>query len=112
MAPRWSGRRSDGFGCAVCRTALVYREKHAMPSFTLNGAATSVDGPADMPLLWALRDVVGATGTKFGCGVGACGACTVHLDGEATRSCLTPMSAAEGKQVDTIESMERDPVGQ
>jgi len=83
-----------------------------MPSFTLNGSPQTVDLPADMPLLWALRDVVGATGTKFGCGVGACGACTVHLDGQATRSCVLPLSAVEGKQVATIESIERDPVGQ
>ena len=64
-----------------------------MPSFTLNGSRVTVDVPADMPLLWALRDVIGATGTKFGCGVGACGACTVHLDGQAIRSCLTPVTA-------------------
>jgi len=83
-----------------------------MPSFTLNGSAVAVDLPADMPLLWALRDVIGATGTKFGCGIGACGACTVHLDGEAIRSCLTPLSAVEGKQVATIEAMAADPVGQ
>jgi isoquinoline 1-oxidoreductase alpha subunit len=72
----------------------------------------TIDVPPDMPLLWALRDVVGATGTKFGCGVGACGACTVHLDGQAIRSCLTPVSAAEGRNVTTIEAMEADPVGQ
>jgi isoquinoline 1-oxidoreductase alpha subunit len=83
-----------------------------MPNFTLNGSPVSLDLPTDMPLLWALRDAVGATGTKFGCGVGACGACTVHLDGQAIRSCLTPLSAVEGKQVSTIESMEKDPVGQ
>jgi isoquinoline 1-oxidoreductase alpha subunit len=83
-----------------------------MPSFTLNGSPTTVDLPTDMPLLWALRDVVGSTGTKFGCGIGACGACTVHVDGQATRSCLTPLSAVEGKQVSTVEAMERDPIGQ
>ena len=83
-----------------------------MPSFTLNGSPQTVDLPADMPLLWALRDVVGATGTKFGCGVGACGACTVHIDGQATRSCVLPVSAVEGKQVVTIESIANDPIGQ
>jgi isoquinoline 1-oxidoreductase subunit alpha len=83
-----------------------------MPSFSLNGSPVTVDLPTDMPLLWALRDVVGATGTKFGCGVGVCGACTVHLEGQAVRSCLTPLSAVEGKQVATIEAMEKDPVGQ
>ena len=83
-----------------------------MPNFTLNGSPVTADLPADMPLLWALRDVIGATGTKFGCGVGACGACTVHVDGQAVRSCLTPLSAVQGKQVATIEAMEHDPVGQ
>ena len=83
-----------------------------MASFTLNGAPAAVDLPPDMPLLWALRDVVGITGTKFGCGIAACGACTVHVAGQAVRSCVTPVSAVEGKQVTTIEAMERDPVGQ
>ena len=82
-----------------------------MPSFTLNGAQVTLDLPADMALLWTLRDVVGATGTKFGCGIAACGACTVHLDGQPIRSCVTPLSAVEGKQVTTIEAVERDPVG-
>ena len=82
-----------------------------MSNFTLNGSPVSVDLPADMPLLWALRDVVGSTGTKFGCGVGACGACTAHLDGQPIRSCLTPLSAVDGKQVVTIEAMEKDSVG-
>jgi isoquinoline 1-oxidoreductase alpha subunit len=83
-----------------------------MPSFSLNGSPVTVDLPADMPLLWALRDVIGLTGTKFGCGVAACGACTVHVEGQASRSCVTPLSAVEGKQVTTIEAMEQDPVGQ
>ena len=83
-----------------------------MPSFTLNGSPLSVDLPTDMPLLWALRDVVGATGTKFGCGVAACGACTVHVDGQPIRSCVTPLSVVEGKQVVTIEAIDRDPIGQ
>ena len=83
-----------------------------MATLNLNGSPVTADLPADMPLLWALRDVIGATGTKFGCGIGACGACTVHLDGQPVRSCVTPLSAAEGRQVTTIEAMERDPVGQ
>jgi len=83
-----------------------------MSSFTLNGAPVSIDAPSEMPLLWALRDVIGATGTKFGCGIGACSACTVHVDGQPTRSCLLPLSAVEGKQVATIEAMEKDPIGQ
>jgi isoquinoline 1-oxidoreductase alpha subunit len=72
---------------------------------TVNGKAHSVDVPEDMPLLWVLRDVIGLTGTKFGCGIAACGACTVHLDGQATRSCVTPVSAVAGKQITTIEAI-------
>ena len=67
-----------------------------MASFILNGKQVTVEQPADMPLLWTLRDVIGATGTKFGCGIGACGACTVHLDGKPVRACITPLSAVEG----------------
>jgi isoquinoline 1-oxidoreductase alpha subunit len=83
-----------------------------MASFILNGSQVTVEQPADMALLWALRDVIGATGTKFGCGIGACGACTVHLDGKPVRACITPLSAVEGKQVTTIEGIASDPVGQ
>ncbi|HEY1150828.1 MAG TPA: (2Fe-2S)-binding protein [Pseudoduganella sp.] len=83
-----------------------------MASFVLNGSQVTVEQPADMPLLWALRDVIGATGTKFGCGIGACGACTVHLDGKPVRACITPLSAVEGKPVTTIEGIASDPVGQ
>jgi isoquinoline 1-oxidoreductase alpha subunit len=83
-----------------------------MPTFTLNGESRTVDLPPDMPLLWALRDVLGLMGTKFGCGVGACGACTAHVDGAAVRSCITPLSAVEGRKVVTIEGIGRDPVGQ
>ena len=73
--------------------------------FTLNGTERTVDVDPDMPLLWALRDVVGLTGTKFGCGAALCGACTVHLDGQAVRSCQTFMSDVEGKSVVTIEGV-------
>lgn len=72
---------------------------------TVNGTAQSLDVEPDMPLLWALREQLGLTGTKFGCGIAACGACTVHLDGRAVRSCVLPVSAAEGKQVTTIEGL-------
>ena len=82
-----------------------------MPALTVNGKSHSVDVPPDMPLLWALRDVIGLTGTKFGCGIAACGACTVHVDGQPTRSCVTPISAVAGKKVVTIEAVEQDPVG-
>ena len=72
---------------------------------TVNGKTRQVDVPADMPLLWVLRDVIGLTGTKFGCGIAACGACTVHLDGQATRSCVTPVSAVAGRRITTIEAI-------
>jgi isoquinoline 1-oxidoreductase alpha subunit len=72
---------------------------------TINGADREIDVPSEMPLLWAIRDVVGLTGTKFGCGIAACGACTVHLDGVPTRSCVVPVSAAAGKKITTIEGL-------
>jgi isoquinoline 1-oxidoreductase alpha subunit len=78
----------------------------------VNGEARSVDVPADMPLLWVLRDVVGLTGTKFGCGIAQCGACTVHLDGQAVRSCVLPISAVGDKAVTTIEAVGKTPSGQ
>ena len=79
-----------------------------MVSFTLNGQPASFDGDAEMPLLWYLRDVAHMTGTKFGCGMALCGACTVHLDGEAARACHTPMSAVAGRKVTTIEGLDPD----
>ena len=82
-----------------------------MPSLDINGTTTNLDVADDMPLLWALRDVAGLTGTKFGCGVALCGACTVHLDGQAVRACVTPVSAALGKKIVTIEAIHNDPVG-
>jgi aerobic-type carbon monoxide dehydrogenase small subunit (CoxS/CutS family) len=75
---------------------------------TVNGAEREIDLPADTPLLWALRDGLGLTGTKYGCGMALCGACTVHLDGQAVRSCVTPLSAVEGKAVTTIEGLSED----
>ena len=72
---------------------------------SVNGAERELDVPPDMPLLWALRDHLELTGTKFGCGMALCGACTVHLDGQATRSCVTPVSAAQGRTVTTIEGL-------
>ncbi len=80
-----------------------------MHTFELNGRPVSVDVENDMPLLWVLRDELGLTGTKFGCGVAACGACTVHIDGTPTRSCVMPMAAVAGKSVQTIEA-QGDPV--
>jgi len=74
-------------------------------AFTINGKPASVDADGDTPLLWIIREHLKLTGTKFGCGAGLCGSCTVHVDGEAARSCLTPMSGAAGKSVTTIEGL-------
>ncbi|HET6320482.1 MAG TPA: (2Fe-2S)-binding protein [Hyphomicrobium sp.] len=82
-----------------------------MIDLTVNGAKVSVAAPDDMPLLWVIRDLLGMTGTKFGCGIGQCGACTVHIDGEAQRACLTPVSEAVGRAVTTIEGIGETPVG-
>ncbi len=76
-----------------------------MIELTVNGKARKFDGDPDVPLLWYLRDELELTGSKFGCGMGLCGACTIHLDGEAVRSCVTPVSAAAGKKVVTIEGL-------
>lgn len=76
-----------------------------MISFTLNGDSVRLDVEPDTPMLWALRDELGLMGTKFGCGIGQCGACTIHLNGTPTRGCLTPISAAEGQSVTTIEGL-------
>src|SRR6202051_1999249 len=83
-----------------------------MVSLQINGKAHSADVPADMPLLWVLRDMIGLTGTKFGCGVAQCGACTVHLDGQAVRSCVLPVSAVGDKAITTIEAVGKTPTGQ
>jgi isoquinoline 1-oxidoreductase subunit alpha len=77
-------------------------------TFTVNGRGQTVDVPAQMPLLWVLRDTLNLTGTKFGCGMGVCGACTVHIDGQALRSCSTPVSNVAGKRVTTIEGLSPD----
>ena len=77
-------------------------------TFTLNGKPQSVDVSPDMPLLWVLRDTLNMTGTKFGCGMALCGACTVHINGEATRSCITPISSVSGKKITTIEGLSAD----
>ncbi len=74
-------------------------------TFTLNGKSQTVDVSPDMPLLWVLRDTLNMTGTKFGCGMALCGACTVHINGEMTRSCITPISSVGGKKVTTIEGL-------
>ena len=79
-----------------------------MIQLNVNGTAQSFNGDAEMPLLWYLRDVMGLTGTKFGCGVGLCGACTVHVNGQAMRSCVTPMRELAAKEVTTIEGLEEN----
>ena len=82
-----------------------------MPTLNVNGTPRAVDVPDDMPLLWVIRDVLQLTGTKFGCGIGACGACTVHLNGQAIRSCVTPVIAANGGKITTIEAVGDTPSG-
>ena len=82
-----------------------------MVKLRINGEARTLDAPDDMPLLWALRDLLGLTGTKFGCGIAQCGACTVHLDGAPVRSCLLPIGSIGDRDVTTIEAMEHSPVG-
>jgi isoquinoline 1-oxidoreductase alpha subunit len=79
-----------------------------MTQFTLNGTLTQVDADPATPLLWVMRDHLNLTGTKFGCGVAACGACTVHLDGQAVRACVVPLSVCEGRSITTIEGLKQD----
>jgi len=79
-----------------------------MIELTVNGSQHKLDVPEEMPLLWAIRDIIKLTGSKYGCGKGLCGACTVHIDGEATRSCVFPVSAAVGKQITTIEGLSKN----
>jgi len=83
-----------------------------MTSVTINGRRYQVDLPADTPLLWTLRDQLGLTGTKYGCGMALCGACTVHVDGQPVRACITPLAAVANKKVTTIEAIGADKVGQ
>lgn len=82
-----------------------------MHTLSINGQEQQVDVPGDMPLLWVLRDVLGMTGTKFGCGIAQCGVCTVHLDGNAVRTCVLPVSAAVGHKITTIEAVGETDVG-
>ncbi len=81
-----------------------------MTSFTINGESVTSDAPADTPLLWVIREELGLTGTKYGCGMAQCGACTVHLDGTAVRSCVTQLSQADGAEITTIEALGDHPV--
>ena len=79
-----------------------------MPQIKINGDLRNVNADPQMPLLWVIRDILGLTGTKFGCGIGACGACTVHMVGQAVRSCITPLSVAAGHEIVTIEGLSPD----
>jgi isoquinoline 1-oxidoreductase alpha subunit len=87
------------------------RRGGSMVALTINGESKTVEAPADMPLLWVLRDLLGMTGTKFGCGIAQCGACTVHIDGKPVRSCLLPVSAIGNRAVTTIEGIGATPAG-
>jgi isoquinoline 1-oxidoreductase alpha subunit len=82
-----------------------------MINLRVNDERRELDAPADMPLLWVLRDLLGLTGTKFGCGIAQCGACTVHVDGRAVRSCVLPVGSIEGRSITTIEAIGNTPVG-
>jgi len=86
-------------------SSTVIRGGKAMVRLTINGRSIDVDVNPSTPLLWAIREQVGLTGTKYGCGIAQCGACTVHVDGQAVRSCMMPVSAADGKQITTIEGL-------
>jgi isoquinoline 1-oxidoreductase alpha subunit len=89
-------------------TSLTGQHEGDAMKLDVNGSAREVDAPEEMPLLWVLRDLLGITGVKFGCGMAQCGACTVHLDGRAIRSCVMPVSAAAGKKITTIEGLSAD----
>ncbi|WP_425435984.1 (2Fe-2S)-binding protein [Niveispirillum lacus] len=84
---------------------MSWQKVKAMIELTINGKVHRLDADPDMPLLWAIRDILGLTGTKYGCGVAQCGACTVHVDGVATRSCVIPLQSAAGSTVTTIEAL-------
>ncbi len=93
---------------ARAKNPILKRQMAAMIKLTVNGAERSFDGDPEMPLLWYLRDELGLTGTKFGCGIAQCGACTVHIGGTAARACITPVSGAEGQEIVTIEGLSPD----
>jgi isoquinoline 1-oxidoreductase alpha subunit len=82
-----------------------------MLTLRINGVDRTVDAPTDMPLLWVIRDLIGLTGTKFGCGIAQCGACTVHVDGKPVRSCMLPVGAVDGRSITTIEGIGETPAG-
>src|ERR1700746_801356 len=95
----------DVVGKACCRRYAVCKRRKLMAKLNINGTPRDVQVESDTPLLWVIREHVGLTGTKYGCGIPPCGACTVHIDGVAVRSCSLPVSAVEGKQITTIEGL-------
>jgi isoquinoline 1-oxidoreductase subunit alpha len=116
-SPRSSGtqfalrRFSCSSATVACRFNVVSSKEISMVTLNINGKEEELDVLPAMPLLWALRDVANLTGTKYGCGMSLCGACTVHVDGKAIRSCVTPVSTAVGKKIVTIEGLAADSVG-
>src|SRR2546426_4226607 len=109
MAPRTTvySRAAAGGGGQPATACGAHRSSQevAMISFTVNGKERQVDVPPEMPLLWGIRETLNLTGTKYGCGIPVCGACTVHVDGTAVRACVAPASAGGGRRVDTIEGV-------
>jgi len=91
--------------CLDARPIPSLENRPTMSTLNVNGHQHTLDADPSTPILWALRDTLGLTGSKFGCGAGLCGACTVHLDGQAIRSCITPISAAQGKKITTVEAV-------
>src|SRR6202008_1028370 len=108
-APPVRRRRMPGKPCRAAGKLITYSEPSMATSFILNGKPTTLDADPDMPLLWAIREVAGLHGTKFGCGMAQCGACTVHLEGQPIRSCITPLAAVEGRHITTIEGLQGKP---
>lgn len=99
------------FADRIAASDQAKKGMHMATKLTINGETKSFDAPPDMPLLWVLRDILGMTGTKFGCGIAQCGACTVHVDGKAVRSCVLPVSAVANLAITTIEHIGSTPVG-
>jgi isoquinoline 1-oxidoreductase subunit alpha len=114
-APNRGDQLCAGFSRSLRRTGTLLQANleigSPMVKLTINGEQKSLDAPADMPLLWVLRDVLGMTGTKFGCGIAQCGACTVHIDGKPVRSCMLPVGAVRDRSITTIEGIGATPVG-
>ena len=105
MFPFYRSRLHD---IELSSTIYAVRDSNMSYKLTVNGRPTTVDAPADMPLLWVLRDIMNLRGTKYGCGIGFCGACTVHIGGRAVRSCQTPVAAAADAKITTIEGLSAD----